>query len=115
MLDLFGDQLEKVDFRTNPSAIRDQLNEWVSNMTKGHIRDLFSADSITAETDLVLANAVYFKGQWQSRFDPANSMKDLFYTSRSQHSSVTFMKQKGNFNHCKLNKLLNNINYSFVI
>ncbi|XP_034185945.1 serine protease inhibitor 88Ea isoform X2 [Osmia lignaria lignaria] len=99
MLDLFGDQLEKTDFRTNPGAVRDHINEWVSNMTKGHIRDLLSSDSVTEDTDLVLANAVYFKGPWLSRFDVANSKKDLFYTSGSQHSMATFMRQEGNFNH----------------
>ena len=64
-------------------------------MTKGHIRDLLPDGSIDESTDLVLANAVYFKGLWQSRFDPANSKKDLFYSSGSQNSMVTFMKQKG--------------------
>lgn len=99
MLDLFGEQLEKTDFRTNPIAVRDNINEWVSNMTKGHIRDLLPPESITEDTDLVLANAVYFKGPWLNRFDVDNSKKDLFYTSGSQHSMATFMRQEGNFNH----------------
>ncbi|XP_017790236.1 PREDICTED: serpin B4-like isoform X2 [Habropoda laboriosa] len=99
MLDLFSGQLEKTDFHTNPAAVRDRINHWVSNITKGHIRDLLSPDSIGEDTDLVLANAVYFKGLWRSRFDPANSKRDLFYTSGSQHSMVTYMRQKGNFNH----------------
>ncbi|CAK9833816.1 Serine protease inhibitor 88Ea [Anthophora retusa] len=99
MLDLFSGQLEKTDFHTNPTAVRDRINNWVSNITKGHIRDLLPPGSIGEDTDLVLANAVYFKGLWRSRFDPANSKKDLFYTSGSQHSMVTFMRQKGNFNH----------------
>lgn len=99
MLDLFSDQFEKTNFIENPNAARENINQWVSNMTKGHINDLLAPDAIDASTDLVLANAVYFKGLWQSRFDPANSVKDLFYTSGSQHSMVTFMKQKGNFNH----------------
>ncbi|XP_043259822.1 serine protease inhibitor 88Ea-like [Colletes gigas] len=99
MLDFFGDQLEKTDFHSNPSAARDRINDWVSNTTKGQIRDLLSPDSITEDTDLVLANAVYFKRLWQSRFDPAESKKDLFYSSGSQNSMVTFMRQKGTFNH----------------
>ncbi|KZC05196.1 Antithrombin-III [Dufourea novaeangliae] len=99
MLDIFGDQLEKTDFRTNPGAVRENINQWVSNTTKGHIRDLLPPNSIDQDTDLVLANAVYFKGRWQSRFDPANSKKDLFYSSGSMNSMVTFMHQKGTFNH----------------
>lgn len=95
--------MEKIDFKTNPNAVRDQINNWVSNMTKGHIRDLLSPNSITTDTDLVLANAVYFKGLWKSRFNPTNSKKDIFYSSKSQHSMVKYMRQQGNFNHGKLN------------
>lgn len=99
MLDLFNDQLVKVDFKSNPMAVRKTINDWVSNTTKGHIRDLLPEDSITEDTDLVLANAVYFKGLWQSRFDPANSKRDIFYTPGSQNSVITFMRQKKTFNH----------------
>ncbi|XP_053978733.1 serine protease inhibitor 88Ea-like isoform X1 [Hylaeus volcanicus] len=99
MLDLFGDQLEKTDFQTDPNAVRERINDWVSNMTKGNIRDILPPNSIQENTDLVLANAVYFKGFWQSQFDPAESKKDLFYSSASQNSMVTFMHQKGVFNY----------------
>lgn len=105
MLDIFFDQLEKTDFRTNPAAVCERINGWVSNMTKGHIRDLLPDGSIDENTDLVLANAVYFKGLWQNRFDPANSKKDLFYSSGSQNSMVTFMKRNGTFNHLISEKL----------
>ncbi|XP_047361915.1 serine protease inhibitor 88Ea-like isoform X2 [Vespa velutina] len=99
MLDLFSDQLVKIDFKSNPSAVRNSINDWVSNATRGHIRDLLPEDSITEDTDLVLANAVYFKGLWQSRFDPANSKRDIFYAPGSQNSVITFMRQKKTFNH----------------
>ncbi|XP_046831114.1 serine protease inhibitor 88Ea-like isoform X3 [Vespa crabro] len=99
MLDLFSDQLVKIDFKSNPLAVRNSINDWVSNTTRGHIRDLLPEDSITEDTDLVLANAVYFKGLWQSRFDPANSKRDIFYAPGSQNSVITFMRQKKTFNH----------------
>ncbi|XP_076282859.1 serine protease inhibitor 88Ea [Lasioglossum baleicum] len=99
MLALFGDQLEKTDFHTNPAAVRDKINQWVSDKTKKHIQDLLPANSIAEDTDLVLVNAVYFKGLWQSQFNQANSKKALFYSSGSQNSLVTFMHQKGTFNH----------------
>lgn len=99
MLDLFNDELEKTDFETNPAAVRDVINQWVSNKTKQHIRDLLPANSIGEDTDLVLVNAVYFKGLWQSQFTPANSKKSVFYSSGSQNSMVMFMHQKGTFNH----------------
>lgn len=99
IFDFLGDQLEKVDFATDPLAVRNRINDWVSNVTKGHIRDLLPVDAIGADSDLVLANAVYFKGLWQSRFDPANSKRDLFYASGSQNGVVTYMRQKRSLNH----------------
>ncbi|XP_071649029.1 serine protease inhibitor 88Ea isoform X1 [Temnothorax longispinosus] len=99
MLDFFGDQLQVTDFSTNPTEVRNQINNWVSNMTKGHIRDLLPPSSIAEDTDLVLVNAVYFKGLWANRFDPKNSKRDIFYASGTQNSVTTFMRQKGNFNH----------------
>ncbi|KAH0945647.1 hypothetical protein HN011_006236 [Eciton burchellii] len=99
MLDFFHDQLQVTDFRTNPAEVQNHINEWVSNMTKGHIRDLLPPNSIDEETDLVLVNAVYFKGLWAHRFDPKNSQRDIFYSSGMQNSVITFMRQKGQFNH----------------
>lgn len=99
MLDFLGDQLQVTDFHTNPAEVRNQINNWVSNITKGHIRDLLPPSSITEDTDLVLANAVYFKGLWAHRFDSKSSKRDIFYASGTQNSVTTFMRQKGNFNH----------------
>lgn len=98
MLDFLGDQLQVTDFHRNPEDVRNNINNWVSNMTKNHINNLLPPGSITEDTDLVLANAVYFKGLWAQRFDPKNSKRDIFYSPGTQ-SSVTFMRQKGNFNH----------------
>ncbi|XP_008543098.1 serine protease inhibitor 88Ea isoform X1 [Microplitis demolitor] len=97
MLSLFQDELEKVDFRSNPGEVRNRINGWVSNITKGHIQDLLSPDAIDETTDLVLTNAVYFKGLWGRRFDAANNKKDIFYGSKN--SIVTYMKQKSTFNY----------------
>ncbi|XP_044006548.1 serine protease inhibitor 88Ea-like isoform X2 [Aphidius gifuensis] len=97
MLDLFGSQLEKVDFKSNPSEITMMINEWVSNTTKGNIKDLIPSDGIDEATDLVLVNAVYFKGLWQNKFDLADSKRDIFYGSKN--SIVTYMTQKKTFNY----------------
>lgn len=98
MLDIFGDELQKVDFRANPNEVRIMINNWVSNNTKGQIQELIPADGIDETSDLVLVNAVYFKGLWQSKFDPAMSKKDVFY-GNNEMNYVTFMRQKRTFNH----------------
>lgn len=99
MLDFFGEEMQKTDFRINPQATRIHINNWVSNITKGQIRDLLPPTAIDSNTDLVLVNAVYFKGLWAHRFDPSDSKRDIFYASGSENFSIKYMRQKGNFNY----------------
>ena len=95
VFDQFGDQLEVMDFRAYPKAARDRIHNWVSNITKGQIKDFLPSDFVTSDTDFVLANALHFKGMWKSPFDKASSQSDIFYDA--QNSSVTFMHQTGQF------------------
>ncbi|XP_074112441.1 serine protease inhibitor 88Ea isoform X2 [Cotesia typhae] len=97
MTTLFSEELEKVDFRSNPGEVRNRVNNWVSSVTKGHIQDLLAPDAIDESTDLVLTNAVYFKGLWGRRFEAANNKKDIFYGSKN--SIVTYMRQNSTFNY----------------
>lgn len=99
MTTLFSEELEKVDFRSNPGEVRNRINNWVSSVTKGHIQDLLAPDAIDESTDLVLTNAVYFKGLWGRRFEAANNKKDIFYGSKN--SIVTYMRQNSTFNYSK--------------
>lgn len=55
------DQIQHLDFKSNPDAARQIVNGWVASETRDHIKDLIPPSGITAATDLVLANAAYFK------------------------------------------------------
>lgn len=67
---LFKDALKKhfhadshmVNFASNAEEARKQINVWVSDNTCKKIPDLMPRDSINSQTRLVLANAIYFKG-----------------------------------------------------
>ncbi|XP_051158218.1 serine protease inhibitor 88Ea-like [Leptopilina boulardi] len=96
---IFNHEIKKVDFRSNPESARNEINNWVKNITKGNIPELLPFQSITEDTDLVLTNAVYFKGQWKSRFNPENTKKDIFYPTENNATFENFMRQKGTFNH----------------
>ena len=101
MLSLFDQELEKVDFLSDPEAARKQINHWVENVTKGNIQDLIPSGGVTEDTDLVLSNAVYFKGVWKSRFNVENTKKSIFYQTQNNATLADFMYQKGIFNHSK--------------
>jgi serpin B len=55
------------------------------------------AGSITPATRLVVANAIYFKGQWASRFDPGATRRRPFHLSASSSRQVPMMKQQQPF------------------
>ncbi|KAL7194401.1 hypothetical protein ACSBR1_034754 [Camellia fascicularis] len=46
-----------------------EVNSWVENETKGLIKDLLRPGFINGDTALLFANALYFKGNWDRKFD----------------------------------------------
>jgi serpin B len=66
----YGAGLRLVDFKNaaNREQSRSTINQWVSDQTAGKIKDLIAKDILTKDTRLVLANAIYFKADWQVPF-----------------------------------------------
>ncbi|XP_026385075.1 serpin-ZX-like [Papaver somniferum] len=58
-----------------------KVNTWVEKNTNGLIRDLIPDNgSVNEHTELILANAIYFKGCWnQHQFDRMLTRKSNFY------------------------------------
>ncbi|KRF78944.1 serine protease inhibitor 88Ea isoform X2 [Drosophila virilis] len=91
------DEIVQLNIRDNAEQTRQQINSWIANVTHDQIKDMLAAGDIDSRTQLVLANAAYFKGQWSSRFNADKTEQMLFYTSSENYSFVPMMKQKGNF------------------
>jgi serpin B len=67
-----------VDFRRDPEGARRRINEWVEDHTRRKIRGLIPPGGVQADTRLVLANAVHFKGNWLSRFSKTATRDEPF-------------------------------------
>lgn len=89
------DEVEKVDFRTNPEGVRQYINQWVEEVTKNKIKDLLPKSSIFSSTNLVLANAAYFKGKWENKFIARKTESKVFHGITP--APVQMMKQKSKF------------------
>ena len=63
---------------------RTEINQWVEEQTNQKIQDLIAPGSLSGNTKLVLVNAIYFKGDWQFKFNKTNTKKDEFHVSPSQ-------------------------------
>jgi serpin B len=66
----YGSGLRLVDFipEDKREEARQAINHWVEQETSGKIEELIEKDILTDYTRLVLANAIYFKGEWQDPF-----------------------------------------------
>lgn len=69
----YGAGVNLVDYRAAPEPARLAINAWVKQATQDKIVDLLAEGTVSSDTRLVLTNAVYFKGQWQTAFEPAHT------------------------------------------
>ena len=94
--------MERVDFRGAPDASRLKINGWVEAKTEHLIKDLLAAADVTPSTGLVLTNAIYFKGDWQSPFKKESTSPQTFHVSASKDVTAQLMSQAGHFAYAEL-------------
>jgi len=89
--------LRRTDFVDAPEKARTEINDWVSKETSGKIEDLMVPGTITPDTCLVLANAIYFKGTWKVRFDAKKTELAPFYRLDGSQVKVPMMNVEEHF------------------
>ena len=94
----YGAEIEPVDYDRNPNAVRRRINAWVERKTKNRIQNMIpDAGLLAPPTRLVLANAIYFKGDWASRFDKSFTEEMPFHPNRNETINVPIMMQTSDF------------------
>ena len=73
----------------------DQINKWYSNATNGKITEII--DSIDKETTMILINAIYFKGEWEKKFDKRKTEKKNFFNYKKEKKLIDFMFRKDKY------------------
>jgi len=89
--------LRRADFIGAPEGARRDINDWVNDATEGKIEDLMKPGSVTPDTRLVLANAIYFKGTWKVQFDAKKTEFAPFYRLDGSQVKVPMMRMKERF------------------
>ncbi|XP_028631477.1 serpin B3-like isoform X4 [Grammomys surdaster] len=90
--------MESLDFVHDTEESQKKINSWMERQTNGKIKGLFPAGSLSSSTILVLVNAMYFKGQWNHKFDEKNTTEEKFWLNENTSKSVPMMKQRNEFN-----------------
>lgn len=83
--------LDTVDFRNDPETARGDINTWVRDATRGRIPELAAAGSVTRDTALYLASALYFGAQWEQKFDRRATQPAAFVRDDAQRVEVQMM------------------------
>lgn len=71
---ILGIPIEKVGF---PQPACDEINAEVNRATKGMIPTLVSDSDLSTDSAIVLLNAIYFKSDWEKKFDIAPGSKQV--------------------------------------
>lgn len=90
---------EELDFANDPDGSCKTINSWIEKKTSGHIKDLLAPGTLGAASRLVLTNAVYFKGTWESTFDEKVTSQEQFSVSPTNTVTVPMMNQTAHFNY----------------
>ena len=80
------------------------MNGWCNQKTHGMIPSMLDDDDISPETITVLANALYFKGNWRRPFTDNLTIKADFTNTDGTVSQVDMMHQVEDFSYVRTEK-----------
>lgn len=63
----------------NNNNVQQMINEWIEKQTKGRISNLLTSP-VSTSTLMMAINVLFFKGDWQFKFDPSDTETDALFT-----------------------------------
>ena len=98
-------EITAVDYVRHTEKARNTINTWVEDKTRDKIKDIIPSGSFNQYTRLVLANAIYFKGNWKNQFDKKDTRDSLFKLSSDKTVKTPMMHQNRRFDYWADNDL----------
>lgn len=89
--------LFNLNFKGDPEGSRIKINDWVEDKTEGKIKDLLPSGVIKTLTRLVLTNTIYFKAEWENKFNADKTEEQDFWIDPENKTKVQMMTQKAFF------------------
>ena len=98
MNDYYDAKAEALDF-SSPQTL-EHINGWCNDKTKGMIPKIL--DEVNPYMVSYLLNAIYFKADWASKFDPKNTKEETFTTEKGS-TTLPMMHQNVLISYLKTN------------
>ena len=105
--------LEKAkDYKAKIDKLKDekQINDWCSDATHGLIQKII--DKILPSDIMVLINAIYFKGKWETKFEKRFTEKKEFFNYQKKKKLIDFMYSKHEYSYFE-NKTIQAISLNY--
>ena len=92
----YAAELARLNFAQTEEA-RQTINGWVEDQTEDKITELLPVGVLSAETKLVLTNAVYFHGIWSDPFNKDRTKEEDFHLTATDKIKVPLMHRWDEF------------------
>ena len=93
----YGGNLYEVDFIMAAETARKTINRWVEQKTNNKINNLIPKGVLDSMTRMVLTNAIYFKGNWESQFKKDKTKDAPFTLADGKKVDAAMMNQTAEF------------------
>jgi serpin B len=97
----YGAGFNQVNFKDATEAARQTINKWAEERADDTIMNMLQPGVLTPQTRLVLTNAIYFKGTWQTQFDKAQTKDEDFHVSQADTIKGPLMHREGSSKYFK--------------
>ena len=91
----YAASIKQADFKTEAGTVVSEINRWVAEQTRNRIQNMLAPGSVDEWTRMVLANAIYFKGEWANPFEAGQTALRPFHISASERVKSWLMHQAG--------------------
>ncbi|NXA11307.1 SPB10 protein, partial [Sapayoa aenigma] len=88
---------QKVNFKTAPEQSGKEINAWVEKQTEGKIKNLLNPQDVSNSTKLILINAIYFKAEWEVKFQGGHTDLQPFRLSKNKTKPIKMMYMRNTF------------------
>ncbi|CAI9116611.1 OLC1v1017805C1 [Oldenlandia corymbosa var. corymbosa] len=89
--DVYKAASKQVDFQ---HKVANEVNAWSEKATNGLIKDILPPGSVDSSVRLIFANALYFKGAWDEKFDASKTKELDFHLLNGSTVKAPFMTSK---------------------
>ena len=87
----YRSEIDAADFENNLDGEKKTISDWVAKSTDNFIANYKAAP--TSETVVDLLNVIYFKGKWQTPFQPDKTREKIFTNADGSKTKVEMMSE----------------------